>query len=323
VNKVNKISILVKSFIDDIGYCKRLFKSFSKHNKDNLILYLVVPELDIEAFNNIIHDDNIEILSEDLFSKYLTIEDVNGIRPGYINQEIIKLAFHELGYCENYFCCDSDGYFLKDFFSSDFLYKDNIPYSILIEDKELQVDPYYYNTYWKGRIKLIEKIKTSIGFDCPFTLTNHAFSVFSCKVLKDLKETHMCEKKLTYINLMEISPYEFSWYSLWLQYSNIIPIYHREPLFKFFHYKGQHLEYMIRGVKEADIARAYIGVNINSNYSKGMGIIDYQSNIPKTLASYISFKDVIYVNFYKIYSLITRAYKKFNKLFKKTKCLKN
>ncbi len=320
---MNKISILVKSFAEDLNYCERLFKSFTIHNKDALILYLVVPENDIKAFSLIANDKNIKILSENLFSEYLTSSEVNGIRPGYINQEIIKLAFHELEYCENYFCCDSDGYFLRDFFISDFLYKKDIPYSILIEDKELQVDPHYYNTHWKGRIRLIEKIKTSIGFDCPFTLTNHAFSVFSCKVLKDLKEAYMCEKKLTYINLMEISPYEFSWYSLWLQYSNIIPIYHREPLFKFFHYKGQHLEYMIRGVKEADIARAYIGVNINSNYSKGMGVIGYQSNIPKTLANYISFKDVIYVNFYKIYSLITRAYKKFNKLLKKTKCLKN
>ena len=79
---MNKISILVKSFIDDIDYCKRLFKSFSKHNKDNLILYLVVPELDIEAFNNIIHDDNIELLSVDLFSKLITVDDVNAFQPG-------------------------------------------------------------------------------------------------------------------------------------------------------------------------------------------------------------------------------------------------
>ena len=310
---MNKISILVKSFIDDIDYCKRLFKSFSKHNKDNLILYLVVPELDIEAFNNIIHDDNIEILSEDLFSKYLTIEDVNGVRPGYINQEIIKLAFHELGYCENYFLCDSDSYFIRDFFISDFLHKDGTPYSILVEDNELQVDPTYHNTHWIGRMKSIEKIKEAINFDCQFILTSHGFSIFSAAVLRDLKKSYMDNQKLTYLNLMEVSPYEFSWYNLWLQKSNIISIYNREPLFKTFHYAGQHLEYIIRGVKEEDMARSYLGVVVNSNYSRDMGIIDYESNLPKTLSNYLTFRTIIWMIYYKIILVIIRIYRHLKK----------
>lgn len=316
---MNKISILVKSFIDDIDYCKRLFKSFSKHNKDNLILYLVVPELDIEAFNNIIHDDNIEILSEDLFSKYLTIEDVNGIRPGYINQEIIKLAFHELGYCENYFLCDSDGYFIRDFFISDFLHKDGTPYSILVEDNELQVDPYYHNNHWIERMKSIEKIKEAINFDCQFILTSHGFSIFSAAVLRDLKKSYMDNQKLTYLDLMEVSPYEFSWYNLWLQKSKIIGIYSRGPLFKTFHYSGQHLEYIIRGVKEEDIARSYLGVVVNNNYSRDFGMINYESNLPKLLVNYISFKDLLYINIFKIKNILVRIVRKIKIIFLTTK----
>ncbi len=42
-------------------------------------------------------------------------EPVAGIRPGYINQEIVKLAFWELGLTENYFCVDSDAVFVRPF----------------------------------------------------------------------------------------------------------------------------------------------------------------------------------------------------------------
>ena len=63
-------------------------------------------------------ESNIEIFSDESITDYLVEDDsVMGIRPGYINQEIVKLAFWEKGLCENYFCMDSDGVFIRNFFT--------------------------------------------------------------------------------------------------------------------------------------------------------------------------------------------------------------
>lgn len=273
----DKLVFLLPSYIGDIKYVDRLVDSYIKYNTDNIPLYIIVPECDLESFIKY-RIDNIKVLTKEYISgKYLVHDNsIHGIRPGYINQEIIKLSFWEQKLCENYFCLDSDGEFIRNFYISDFMYDDVTPYTIIVEDNELAVEPEYYTKYWDGREKLIRLIQNEVGLSDKRMLTCHGFAILSCKVLESFKYDFLIPKKIEYKDALNISPYEFSWYNMWLQKNKTIPIEVKEPVFKVFHHKHHHLEYLKKGITLKDISRGYIGVVINSNYSREYDVVSYE-----------------------------------------------
>lgn len=292
---MEKIAFLCKTFVNDFNYVKRLLTTFQKNNEQNIKMFIVFPKQDENIFYDKISKNlllNTEVIFEETFSEYLIDEplycnaipkeqEAYPIRPGYINQEIIKLAFHELNLAENYMPIDSDGEFLRPFAMADFIAEDGNPYTILEEDNELKVDPVYYNhCNWLGREKIIRKIYGEIDYSNRVMITAHGFCIFSSKVLSDFKRNFMNKKKYTYKNLMEISSYEFSWYNLWLQKTQCIPIHYREPLFKYFHTKEQLIWYKRQKITLSDIRRGYLGIVVNSNFQPGRGEnnpLDYDS----------------------------------------------
>lgn len=275
-----KLVFLLKTYGNDFLYVKRLIASYRQYNVDDIPMFIVVPESDLELFS-IFRDIDIEVLAEESVTDCLVNDDsVFGIRPGYINQEIIKLAFWELDLCENYFCIDSDAEFIRDFYFSDFMFNENTPFSVLVEDNELAVDPEYYKEHWEGRSKLIDIIKDELGVEDRRSLTCHGMTIFSKKVLKSFKEKYLLPRGYTYVDALKISPYEFSWYNFWLQKDKTIPIEFREPLLKVFHNKNQHLEYLRKKITLKDISRGYLGVIINSNYSRDFGLVGYDTEEP-------------------------------------------
>lgn len=271
---MHKIAILLPSYMGDIQYVERLIPSYKKHNVNKIPLYLFVPQKDKVVFEKFI-DDDITLLNEEEFTM-VHDNSIFGIRPGYINQEIIKLSFWEKGLCENYFCVDSDGVFIRDFHVSDFMYDENTPYTILVEDNELVVEPEYYKQYWSERKKLIRLIQEKVGLNDKRMLTCHGFAILSCKVFESFNTKFMKPNNLNYKDLLNIAPYEFSWYNMWLQKDKTIKIEFREPIFKYFHTKNHHLEYLRKGITLQDISRGYMGVVINSNYSREYGVVSYE-----------------------------------------------
>ncbi|SFM89282.1 DUF6492 family protein [Methanolobus profundi] len=272
---MHKIAILLVTYIKDIEYVERLIPNYKKYNRDKIPLYIVTPSSDITAFQKFV-DDGIELFTEEAITKNLAHNSIHGIRLGYINQEIIKLAFWEKKLCENYFCMDSDGQFVRDFYISDFMYDSDTPYTILVEDNELAVEPEYYKKYWVEREKLIRTIQKEIGLVDKRMLTCHGFAILSCKVLESLHNKYLVPNNLTYKDLIEISPYEYSWYNMWLQKDKTIDIQFREHIFKYFHHKNHHIEYLQKGITLDDIARGYLGIVINSNYSRWDGVVSYE-----------------------------------------------
>jgi len=273
---MHKLAILLVTYIGDIGYVERLIPNYMKYNKDKIPLYIVTPASDRKVFAKFETDGIILLTEESITDDLVCDNSVRGIRPGYINQEIIKLAFWKKKLCENYFCMDSDGQFVRDFYISDFMYDDDTPYTILVEDNELAVEPEYYKKYWTEREKLIRAIQKEIGLTDKRMLTCHGFAILSCKVLKSLHDGYLVPNSLTYKDLLSISPYEYSWYNMWLQKDKTIEIQFREHIFKYFHHKNHHREYLQKGITLDDIARGYLGVVINSNYSRWDGVVSYE-----------------------------------------------
>jgi len=223
------IGLLIKSYAGDLDYARRLMASVSRFNNEHLPIFLVVPQDDVEIFQEFANQD-VAVLSEELLASHLVRESIAGFSAGYINQEIVKLAFWELGLCDNYFCVDSDAEFIRPFSSRDFLHHDRIPYTFLTEDRDLVVEPDYYKSTWVNRMKSLEKIRESIGYTGPWLFTVHGHAVFSAKVLRSFVTDFLEPRDWDYRDALAISPYEPTWYNTWLLHTQQIPIYPREPL---------------------------------------------------------------------------------------------
>ena len=283
--------LLLKSYAGDLDLATRLISSFNAHNPDRLPMVIVVPDADLPGFMPFA-SDTIEVIGESRFAEHLVDHEVAGIRPGYINQEIVKLAFWEAGYAENTFPVDSDAVFVRDIHRSDFMFDATMPYTVLVEDNELKVEPRYYNEHWVGREQQLRTIQQLVGLDDPRLLTCHGHQVLSSTVLRSLRDDFLAPRGWTYADMLAQAPYEFSWYNFWLQKSQVIPIHAREPLVKVFHHEGQALEYALRGITLDDIARGYLAIVVNANYARSFGALEIEP-LSRTLARQVSLSDLI------------------------------
>ena len=284
--------ILLKSYDKDFDLAERLIESFNRFNPELLQMFIVVPESDVEQFR-IFESETISVLSESLLGQYLVDHEVAGIRPGYINQEIVKLSFWELGLTKNYFCVDSDAVFIRPLSINDFMFDESTPYTVLVEDNELKSEPSYFEQHWKGREPQLRRIQELVGLEDRRILTCHGHQVFSASVLESLRNTFMNPRGWTYENLLQEAPYEFTWYNMWLQKQQDIPIQFREPLMKTIHNQVQHLEFLIRGTSETHLARAYIGLVLNSNFTNAIPGYRREESVSRTLSRYLTTRQLM------------------------------
>ncbi len=280
--------MLCKSYSGDLEYAQRMVKSFNEFNTDGIKLFIVVPQVDLVLFEPL-SGAHIEVLSERLLAHHLVDREVHSIRPGYINQEIIKLSFWELELAENYFCVDSDAEFIRPFSVADFMFDSTTPYSVLVQDLELAVEPEYFNQYWKSRESELKSIAEAVGIDSRVILTCHGHTVFSQVVLESFVLDFLTPRGWSYADALEFSPYEFTWYNMWLQKSRVIGIHPREPWIKVFHNQSQHMQYLINKVTFEDISRAYIGVVVNSNYARSFSLDEMGQLRTPTLSDYLTY----------------------------------
>jgi hypothetical protein len=283
--------MLLKSYGRDAAYAHRLVESFHVYNEDDIPLWIVVPTTDLPLFEPLA-GRGVTVLSESRLQSHLVDRPLHGLRPGYINQEIVKLSFWELGLVDAYFCVDSEAVFIRPFRRDDFMRDSSTPYTVLVEDHELAVEPRYHREYWDRREQEIRLIQELVGLDDPVIRTCHGHQVFSSVVLRSFVEDFLKPRGWSYADALERSPYEFSWYNMWLQRTHVIPIHPREPFVKVFHHEGQHLEYILRGITVDDIARGYLAVVANSSYSRDLGLVDADAPKPQALAPYLSYHEV-------------------------------
>ena len=61
---------------------------------------------------------------------------------------------------------------------------------------------------------------------------------------------------------------------------------------KVFHNEDQHIDAITRGLTMEDLARSYLAVVINSNYSRDVGIISPYASKPEAIAPYLSYGEL-------------------------------
>ena len=306
---MHTLAMLLKSYAPDLAYAERMIASFNQSNRDQIPLYVIVPDNELSLFSRFA-SPLIEILGESVLGQHLVSDEVHGLRPGYINQEIVKLSFWELGFAENYFCVDSEAMFIRDFYIANFMATPEVPYTVLVEDNELKVEPNYFHQYWVQREESLREIQRIIGLDDPIIRTCHGHQIFSATVLRSFVDEFLNPRSWTYRDALAASPYEFSWYNMWLQKTQVIPIHQREPLVKVFHNEDQHLEYILRGVNLADIARGYLAVVVNSSYARELENVSVKDGKAESLAPYLSYGEVSELIAAKIKDTFNRRFRK-------------
>lgn len=52
---------------------------------------------------------------------------------------------------------------------------------------------------------------------------------------------------------------------------------------------------MLHGINQTDIARGYLAVVVNSNYSRDLGVVDSAATKPESLSTYLSYGELAQV----------------------------
>ncbi len=269
------ISFLLKTYCGDAMYWHQLRNSFTRFNADGIKLYVVAPREEMSLFES--KDENIKFIAEEELPVAMFPALYRGKNSGWLNQQIVKLSFWELGICENYFCLDSDCYFIKYFHVNDFMHDEKQPFTVFYDDRELMTRKQYYNAYGRGRERYNRIIQSDLGISPKTKLvSSHGFSILSSLVLQGLKERFMIPRKLDYKNLIIRAPLEFTWYNYWLQREMPIAIYPTMPLIKTYHSYDQLKGEIDSGVSINDLKRYYLGIVVNSIFGKERNFLCFE-----------------------------------------------
>ncbi len=262
----SNIVLYCKSYRNDLPRVKILLDSVKRNNVDNIPFYISAPDTDVELFQSELGVGGYTMVYDG------GIVDIPSDVPGWIGQQVIKSSFWKLGLCENYVMIDSDSYFIRPFKVSDFMYGD-VPYTVMHEQhelfswtcgktKQLGFDP--QQSFAECRLKVMDLFDRAFGRLYDF---GPGPVIWSSKVWQSFEEMYLKPSNVTLTQAISKVPSEFTFYGEWLLATRQIPILPIEPMFKFFHYKGQYDEMKQQGVTEADLAKVYMGVVMQGNWN--------------------------------------------------------
>ena len=248
-NYQNNFGFFLTSYKNDLFRSKMLIKSFEMFNQENIPLFVVLNDQDIPLFKAEIQNKNVQFINENEFCKR------NPNFDGWRHQQILKLEFFKTKLCENYLTLDSDCIFIKNFYVSDFIAYDRIPYTIIWEDKLTELfavrhetdswkdehNRLFIDTFFKDTVR---KIREVIPNKCHKLYHYGVQPIFNAKVLESSNQNYLKENNLTIEKCIEYCSADFTWYGEYLLYTKIIDIVPSECLFLCFHSKKQYSEYI-------------------------------------------------------------------------------
>jgi len=258
------------TFRKDLKRTIKLAESIQKHNKAHIPFYISVPAEDVDLFKEHLGGLNAIIFDEkDIFKANLKldIEKLYSIRGG-LRQQVIKSEFWRLGISENYLVLDSDCIFIRDFDEADFLAKDDIPYSVIHEGRDVLQTTERFGPK-KIRQHFLadrEPIKQALGRTGVTYDYGYAPFLWSRKVWESLDVHYLTPRGMNFLDAVLLCGSEFTWYGESLIHFRAIPIFPREQLFKHYHYEHQLWADQILGYTEKVLAKDYLGVVYQSNW---------------------------------------------------------
>ena len=251
----NLISILCKSYKGDLKRVIELSKSINQYNKDNIPFYISVPPYDIELFEKEIP----------YYTKILDDSSITNNYEGWVGQQYVKSFFYKTKLSKFYLIIDSDSYFIKNFYISDFLVDEETPYMVMSQHEDMLnwTDRYSRETLPFNPRDSFEKdyniIKSKLNRQSKTYHFGPTPCIWNCEVWEK------ADNKFGIDNLLKLKPTEIKWYGELVlhQKRNYLPI---PPLFKVFHYSQQYSFHKQLGWEEKDWDKQYFGIILQSNW---------------------------------------------------------
>lgn len=260
MNYSHKIIIFCKSYIKDLDRFKVMYESIKKHNKDSIPFYVLIPKCDEKPFRESLGEVDINYIFE---------EDFNiPIKQSHFSQQLYKMLFYKTGIAEYYYTLDSDMYFIRDFWITDFINEDGTPYFTIHECKDLLE----YSEVIMGSNKLREwfkgerdKIMDIFGRKGKYYDYSGSAILYISAIFEGLEKNYCEPNNLTFLDLLNFSSSENNWfgeYALSCGYK----FYPCGPMFKTFHYPWQYETHKKLGITEENLSENYLGITMQSNW---------------------------------------------------------
>ena len=291
---MKNLILYCKSYSKDIERVKKLKESIEKYNSDNIPFYISCPLDDKNLFEDTLGTENYTlVIDEDIVSVGLhNYEEGNETyfkgkwndlvlnMDGWRTQQVVKSSIHKLKITKNYVCLDSDAYFIRPFFESDFIAKDDIPYTIIHENKEVsQYKKLFFNSnFSEGAYnKTLNAYRNIFGSNYK-KLYDYGPNpyIWSCKVWEHFEENYLGPNKLTFESFSahveqqyNIQMREAVTYGEYLLNTQLIEIIPTGPLFKVYHWKEMvDFEQKAGMFDEEKLKESYLGIIHQSNIEK-------------------------------------------------------
>jgi hypothetical protein len=263
---MHDVIIFCKTFTPDLERFKRLHAGIMAHNKDNIPFYICTSRDETATFKNAVGTDGVE---------YITDQEITGRNfiQTWALQQLVKLQFHRLNVCKNYFWIDSDFVILKDFYRCDFLFREDTPFTVVYDaepmlDFELIRKPSIMSQdirreHYAEIVGYFGKIQAFFNRNGP-PLHFGAPALWSNRVVAAL-EAHLQERDLPFDAMLHYAPFEMQWYGEFLLTNQIIPVIPRRYSFNIS--KEEEYEKMVSlGIGKEALARHYLAVNFNARH---------------------------------------------------------
>jgi hypothetical protein len=180
---------------------------------------------------------------------------------------------------------DSDSKFIRDFRQSDFVSNENIPYTVLHQNKELfQIASNRGQHKVERDLKIeAERVQKLFGRVGPHFYCAPAPFNWSAKVWQSLDREYLQPKGISIWDLITLDHPESLIYGEAIMKFHAIPLIAVEPLFRTYHYDWQYFLMKRLGETEAKLAQNYFGVIYQSAWDMDGHLGSSNKSLPSRL----------------------------------------
>lgn len=262
------------TFRRDLLRLKSLCASIAKFNRDGIPFYVSVPTDDVALFRahftsqDFVLIDEREILRQ---NTALNLDVIYADDKGKKQQQLIKSEFWRMGVAPNTLVLDSDCQFIRTFGYDDFIVEGDVPYSVIHEGKwflqfTTRYGPERARGEWQKDRRPIQQRLGRPGIQYDY---GYAPFLWSAAVWQALDERYLKPNQITLWDAIKQNPSELTWYGEALLRYRPIPIWPRGEYFRHYHHEHELWFDQRAGFSESMLAKDYLGVVYQSNWTHG------------------------------------------------------
>ena len=273
---MHDLVLYCKSYRNDFLRLKRLLASISQFNVDGLPFYISTPKADKAMLMETIGQEGYHWIADEEIVRANSKADFVAYQAmhGGLSQQIIKSEFWRLGLTENYLCLDSDSFFIRNFYRSDFMAEDGTPFTVLHQNKEL-----FQLATDRGHLRVerdlraeAERVKAFFARIGPNFYCAPAPFIWSAKVWQSLDREYLQSRGISLWELISPAHPETLIYGETLLRYRAIPLIAIEPLFRTYHYDWHYYLMKRLGETEDKLRQNYLGIIYQSAWESELNL---------------------------------------------------